>query len=217
VCTCTGRTQNCTQDGVLKSTTVNSPSCALQASCTYNPDASGKYIVFQVIAINALATTTYTDRDTGNYITQTFTKAVTMVGTSTATTTLNAKVTDAFDGATANATCSAPATTVVTQTASTTGTANIAGFKARIPVVSKGTKCEYNWSVTGVDRCTITVNDQPVSMVPPGLSGPLFTETLDGLNQNAKITCVKDAVGTSSAKTVATTTLCQVLPQVIER
>lgn len=215
VCNCSDRTQVCYQNGTEVSSTPNSPSCALKASCSYSLSGDGKYAIFDTIAINALKRLSYKDRDTNKAITKSY--RVKLVGTSTVT--HNVEVKDSFDGSVAYASCSTAGNVVDPQNATSTymGDPKINNFKASVPVVRKGDRCEYNWNVTDVDRCTLTVNGDVVSLTGLGLNGPAWVATLDGLNQRANITCILDATASTTEARVSTSTLCQVLPEVIER
>ncbi len=217
VCSCSGRTQICYQDGVSVSTTTNSASCALKASCTYT--TSGNNVTFDTIATNALGSLSYKDNATNKATTKTVTKS--RVGSSTVSHSVT--VTDAFDKQTAVAVCSTDSVAAPQQAVDSRGPATITSFQAATPVVPKNSNCIYNWTVTNVDQCSLAVNNTSVLLQGDGRTGPISVSTANGLNQRAVITCIANgtpASGTTPATpsvTVSTTTLCQVLPEVIER
>lgn len=217
VCGCVGRDQICNQNGTQVSSTSNSPACALGASCSYDISPDGQNYVFQTIPINDLKAVTYKDTDTGKTITPIYNRKI--VGTSTVV--HNVTIKDSYDNSVAYASCSSsggPGLRTGVATSTDAGIATIVSFQADAPVVQQGIqKCVYNWNVTDVDRCAVSINNQQVSIIQPGIVGPLSVSTDNGLNQRAVITCYADASSSTPASTVSTTTLCQVVPEVIER
>lgn len=214
ICRCANRTQNCYQDGVQISSTPSAPACALQASCSYTYSTNGQKVLFETLPVNRLGTITYTDTDTNKTISKIYAKKI--VGTSTIV--HNVKIRDSFDGALAYASCStASLPDVVTPPVTDSSTSTISSFGPVAPVVRRGVDCEYNWNVENVDQCTMTINDTNVFLSNLGITGPLRVATLDGLNQRARITCIRAASTSTPAVTISTSTLCQVLPEVIER
>jgi len=217
VCSCSGRTQICYQNGSSVSTTTNSASCALKASCTYT--TSGNTVTFDTIATNALGSLSYKDNATNKATTKTVKKS--RVGTSTVS--HNVTVTDAFDKQTAIAVCSTDSVAAPQQSAGPRDPATISSFAAQRPVVPKGDNCIYNWTVTNVDQCSLTVSNSVLLNQDVDAVDSVSVATANGLNQRATITCTANgtpASGTTPATpsvTVSTTTLCQVLPEVIER
>ncbi|MES2623533.1 MAG: hypothetical protein V4576_03960, partial [Patescibacteria group bacterium] len=100
--------------------------------------------------------------------------------------------------------------------------AKIVTFKAVPPVVQRGEICNYVWSTANVNLCTLKINNVPVSL--SGLSstiGSLVTYSkvtgTDDSNQQAVLTCQKDATPTSPAVTVTSTAICAVNAAVIQR
>jgi hypothetical protein len=218
VCSCSGRTQVCYQNGTAVSSTTNATSCMLKASC--NVTISKTKATFTTIVTNALGKLSYKDTDSGKAITNVTTKTIT--GSSTIT--QNITVTDAFDKTSALTTCSTdPALQPIQNNSQTGGTPSITSFQATTPVVRKNSNCVYNWNVENVDQCSLQVNNTSVLLQGDGTQGPISVSTANGLNQRAVITCVANgtpASGTIPAvppTTLSTSTLCQVLPEVIER
>jgi hypothetical protein len=222
-CSCSGRTQVCSQGGFATTTTPNSPSCSLQASCTFS--TSGTTATFNTIVTNAIGALTYIDVDTGNVISNPYQKQVAVGGSVVQRT----RVTDT-DGSTALAVCTAVntinndngtgltgGTPTSTSTATSTKKPTIKKFILSNPIVQKGKSCVYNWSVEDVDRCALIINKNNILLDGSGLTGPVSLTTADGNNQRATLTCVSDELVPKPEATVATTTLCQVLPEVIER
>jgi hypothetical protein len=219
VCTCEGRTQACYQNGTQVSSTANAPSCALQASCSYSISADNKYAIFETIATNNIKTITYKDTNTGATLTKIFKRL--LKGTSTIS--HNVTVTDSFDKTQAYASCSTagPSVTVggpgIETSTSTTKVPVINSFKSEKPVVPKGTSCQYSWNVEDVDRCSLSINGGTPTDVSPTFTSLFSVGTTNGLNQRAVITCIADASTSSPATTLSTTTLCQVVPEIVER
>lgn len=218
VCSCSGRTQVCYQNGTIVSSTTNATSCALKASCSVS--VANAKATFITIVTNELGKLSYKDVDTGKTIKNVVVKKIT--GSSTIT--QNVMVTDAFDNATAVAICSTdPALQPPASPETEGGTPSIISFRADTPVVNKNSNCIYNWNVENVDQCSLQVNNTSVLLQGDGTSGPISVSTANGLNQRAVITCVANgtpAVGATPAvppTTLSTSTLCQVLPEVIER
>lgn len=238
-CSCVGRNQVCTKGGVGVSTTTNATQCGLQASCSYTQ--TGSNVTFTINTFNALGSLSYKDTETGA------TYSAVTVKNRPGTSTLSHKVTitDSFDNTQTYASCTvmgAPSTTCggagqpactdscggPGQPACTSSTANasssasqpnpiINSFNTSVPIVNKGDSCVYNWSVTDVNKCVVTVNNVSVPVPGDGLTGPVSVPSTNGLNQIAKITCIADASSTVPVVTVATTTLCQVNPEIRER
>lgn len=223
VCSCSfinkKRTETCYQNGAQISSTENSPSCALQASCSYSISSDGKYAIFDTVAINGINTIKYKDRDTNGAISKIYKRK--LMGTSTIV--HNVAITDSYDKSTAYASCSTAGTPAVITATTTEGDPSIISFRADTPVVNKNSNCIYNWNVENVDQCSLQVNNTSVLLQGDGTSGPISVSTANGLNQRAVITCVANgtpAVGATPAvppTTLSTSTLCQVLPEVIER
>ncbi len=218
-CTCNGRDSVC-KNGAVTSTTTNAAACQLGVAC--GTSVSGTNGTFTYTVSNKVGNLTYTDTDSGAAITNPYTKNVAVGQTITQKTT----ITDLFDNSKAYSVCSITnngngggSSNGGSSSASTTAprSPRVVTFKSSSPVVNRGTNCTYTWDTQDVDRCTMVVNSHSISLIAPGTSGPVSVPTDDGLNQQATITCTADAVGTSSpAIQVSTTTLCQVLPEVIE-
>lgn len=225
-CECSGRTQICKKGGLTVSTTPNASACALQASCSVS--RTGTTASFNAIVTNSIGAVTYKDADTGQTITNPVQREV-AVG---ATIVQKILVTDT-DGSTATATCSSandgdgpgtttppggpngPGTTTVS-TSTPPRVPTITTFKPRDLVVPKNRACQYSWTVKDVDRCALRVNNTSVLLQGNGLTGPVDVSAADGNNQRATITCVAEDLPADEG-TISTSTLCQVLPEVIER
>lgn len=225
-CTCTGRTQTCSKSGTVVSTTPNSPSCSFRASCGVT--TSGNTATFNTITTNALGAVTYKDADTGAMITNPFTRSITpgqqivqrIIATDTDGSSATVSCT-ALTNSTGGGNCPDGSTNCFgTENPGTTTKVRvptITKFTPKDKVVPKNKSCSYSWSVKDVDVCTLTVNNNSVLLSGNGLNGgPIDVAAADGNNQRAQLTCVaRDEK--SGDETISTTTLCQVIPEVIER
>ena len=229
-CTCVGRNEVCKANGIQTSQTVNSPTCALKASCTVN--VSGTSATFNTIVTDAIGVVTYKDVDTGTMITNPYTREV-AVGATIVQKTL---VTDA-DGTTATSVCSVTNNTTTNNNSGCPGidcpnggTASgtlpgeapkrkptIKRFYPEKTIVKKGGTCVYGWEVQDVDRCVLTVNNSDIlPLQNNGLQGPVTVSAANGENQRATLTCMAEGLPIQES-TISTSTLCQVIPEVIER
>ncbi|MES2986237.1 MAG: hypothetical protein V4686_03920 [Patescibacteria group bacterium] len=96
-----------------------------------------------------------------------------------------------------------------------TTTPTIKIFKAVKNPVRKGDLCEYTWLAENADRCAIVINGNTLNI--QSISGTASVSAADGLNQKGVLTCVAQSLLPDAKATVSTTTLCNVIPEVIER
>lgn len=242
-CLCTGRDLTCTS-GVTGKKTVKSKAtqCALGASCGYT--ITGPNVTFSTYISNALGTVVYKDGVSGNTISSNQTKRIlpgqkmvqTTIATdsdgSTASATCfletdpngknkNPPCTPGTPGCTDGGSRCTPGTTGCPPDRGQTGfdDPEILTFIVPIKPVTRRESCGYLWSVRNVSRCTLSVNGTGISLLGNGLNGSsaTYVPATDGNNQRAILTCVAEDLLPLAKATVSTTTICQVLPEVIER
>lgn len=213
-CTCSGRTQVCTENGV-ETQTPNAQACALEASCTFTK--SGNQATFTFSPLKALGTVTYSGENP-------VTRTIPTNGSLTESMTL----TDLFDGMTASASCRVsfddPDTAggqevtneQVCDPAVTTCPEDEGGDTALPPVISKfiatrfveqGQSCVFSWEVQNAASCTLggqSVNPNSSKSFP----------TNDGRNITKTLSCTN---GGDAPQVVNKTATCLVNPKVEQR
>ncbi len=134
VCSCSGRTYNCSDNGVQTSSTPNAPQCALTASCSY-AQPTGNQVTFNYTATNVLGSLI-------NGGSQAFTIPTTGQGTISDSRVLS----NTGDGQTSTAACSYNYVSTDPK---------IVSFVAS-KVVAQGSQCTFTWQTADMTACTLS-------------------------------------------------------------
>jgi hypothetical protein len=102
------------------------------------------------------------------------------------------------------------------------GVPQITFFRSVPAVVQKGSLCNYVWSTANLNRCTLKINNVDIPLTSLGTTvGSIvsFSRTTAGsdANQQAVLTCEKDATTMQPLKKVVMSTTCSVNPGLIQR
>ncbi|MEN9604417.1 MAG: hypothetical protein RJB39_102 [Candidatus Parcubacteria bacterium] len=226
-CSCSGRDRTCTENGVTN-TTTNAPQCALQAYCAVSKSNDQSSATFSFSVLNGLGAISYSSGAQ--------TETVPLSVGETVTRSITA--TDAFDGQTSTASCSA----ANTGTTATSGNPTVGdpdntcvpgidrcpcilgdncpgdpnGVQPKIvtftgtKIVDRGRACEFVWSTQYFDSCTM--NGQSVTA-----SDRESVNTSNGNNVVRRLLCVYGGNGGSTPITEAKTVTCLVRPTVVEQ
>ncbi len=214
-CTCSGRTQVCTENG-NQTQTPNASQCALQASCTFAK--SGNQATFTFTPLRALGNITYSGENP-------VTRTIPTNGSVTET----MSITDSFDGMTASASCTAsfndqdttnnnnngnpdggdcdPAVTTCTDNNGTGGNPSLPPVISKFTAtkfVEQGQSCVFAWEVQNAASCTLggqSVNPNASKSFP----------TTDGKNITKTLSCTN---GGDTPQVVNRTATCAVNPTV---
>ncbi|MES2623531.1 MAG: hypothetical protein V4576_03950 [Patescibacteria group bacterium] len=103
----------------------------------------------------------------------------------------------------------------------TTAEPIILQFNVVPAVVRKGDTCNYVWSTLNFDRCSLKINGAAQNLGAKATAGPfiMFNKATsnDDRNQQALLTCEKDASVDGDAKTMTSSAVCSIIPEVIQR
>ncbi len=215
-CTCSGRTQVCTENGV-ETQVANASQCALQASCTFVK--TGNQATFTFSPIRGLGNITYSGQ---NLVTRTI--------PTNGSITESMSLTDSFDGLTASASCTAgfndldtgpntglDSTADCDPAVTTCPNNNGGGTDTSLPptigkftaskYVEQGQSCIFTWEVQNAATCTL--GGQSINPI----SGTKSFPTTDGKNVTKTLSCTN---GGDAPQTVNSTATCYVQPTIIQ-
>ncbi len=217
-CSCEGRTNVCREGANPEERTPNATECRLTASCGVS--VSGNQATFTTSATRALGTLSYKDTDSGAVITNPITRTI----PSGQSITQNTTVFDAFDGVTAQSSCTAggtvssnpntceatnscPPTTVVTQDI----IPSISDLVSTPSIVPQGQDCKFSWSTQNMLLCSFKVNGTDITPGDGKTGSNVSISTLDGNNKLGLLTCVSS---TTPQRIISASTTCRVNPEV---
>ncbi len=161
VCSCSGRTYNCSDNGVQTSSTPNAPECSLVASCSYDDSVQGS-VTFNFSGINILGTLQNAQSETVDIPEQ-----------GAGVIPMSRTLMDSFDGQQDDAYCEYDYFSTDPK---------IVSFSAT-KIVNKGEDCLFSWITEDMTSCTLGGQDL-------GTLGNATFSTVAGKNISKTLSCV---------------------------